>query len=180
MVFSKGTIPFLNSRILREFPLETTLEEVRRDERNRENERCKDYVLDANAVIRHFGVGDGQGGEKVRDLFEQAERNHARLFMSVINLGEVLYVLLKQLGEQRAFQYIQALQPAVTLIDADANRTTAAATLKHQYKIGYADSFAASLAIAPKATLVSADPSFEKIGKSLKWMRLPKFDPKNR
>jgi hypothetical protein len=32
----------------------------------------KDYVLDANAVIRYFGVGDGQGGDKVRGLFEQA------------------------------------------------------------------------------------------------------------
>jgi predicted nucleic acid-binding protein len=138
----------------------------------------KEYVLDANAVIRYFGVGDGQGGEKVRGLFEQAERNQAHLSMSVINLGEVLYVLLKHIGEQRAFQYIQALQHAVTLIDADANKTIEAATLKHQYKLGYADSFAAALALSSKATLVSADPSFEKIGTSLKWMKLPKFDPK--
>jgi predicted nucleic acid-binding protein len=140
----------------------------------------KEYVLDANAVIRYFGVGDGQGGEKVRGLFEQAERNQAHLSMSVINLGEVLYVLLKHIGEQRAFQYIQALQHAVTLIDADANKTIEAATLKHQYKLGYADSFAAALALSSKATLVSADPSFEKIGKSLKWMKLPNFDPKGR
>jgi predicted nucleic acid-binding protein len=140
----------------------------------------KEYVLDANAVIRYFGVGDGQGGEKVRGLFEQAERNQAHLSMSVINLGEVLYVLLKHIGEQRAFAYIQALQHAVTLIDADTNKTIEAATLKHQYKLGYADSFAAALALSLKATLVSADPSFEKIGKSLKWMKLPKFDPKGR
>jgi len=138
----------------------------------------KDYVLDANAVLRYFGVSDGQGGEKVRGLFEQAERNETRLSMSVINLGEVLYILLKHIGEQRAIQYIQALQHAVTMMDADMNRTMQAATLKHQYKIGYADSFAAALALESRATLVSADPSFEKIGKPLKWMRLPKFDPK--
>jgi hypothetical protein len=42
-----------------------------------------------------------------------------------------------------------------------------------------ANSFAAALALASKATLVSADSSFEKVGKSLKWMRLPKFDPTN-
>jgi predicted nucleic acid-binding protein len=138
----------------------------------------KEYVLDANAVIRYFGVGDGQGGEKVRALFELAERNQAHLLMSVINMGEVLYILLKHLGEQRAFHYIQALRHAVTMIEADANRTVEAATLKHQFKLGYADSFAAALALASKATLVSADPSFEKLGKSLKWMRLPRFDPK--
>ncbi len=140
----------------------------------------KDYVLDANAVLRYFGVGDGQGGEKVRGLFEQAQRNESRLTMSVINLGEVLYILLKHIGQQRALQYIQALQHAVTVMDADVNRTLQAATLKHQYKIGYADSFAAALALESSATLVSADASFEKIGKPLKWMRLPKFDPKIR
>ncbi|MGC1872873.1 MAG: PIN domain-containing protein [Acidobacteriaceae bacterium] len=140
----------------------------------------KEYVLDANAVIRYFAVGDGQGGEKVRGLFEDAERGHVRLFMSVINMGEVFYILLKHIGEQRALHYVQVLQHAVTMIDADANRTIEAATLKHQYKLGYADSFAAALALASKATLVSADPSFEKVGKSLKWMRLPKFDAKRR
>ncbi len=64
----------------------------------------KDYVLDANAVIRYVGVGEGQGGEKVRGLFEQGERNRARLSMSETNMGEVLYILLKHLGEQRSFQ----------------------------------------------------------------------------
>jgi len=28
-----------------------------------------------------------------------------------------------------------------------------------------------------KATLVSADPSFEKLGNTLKWVRLPKYEP---
>ena len=140
----------------------------------------KEYVFDANAVIRYFAVGGGQGGDKVRGLFEQAERNQARLSMSVINMGEVFYILLKHIGEQRALQYVQVLQHAVTMIDADANRTIEAATLKRQYKLGYADSFAAALALESKATLVSADPSFEKVGKALKWMRLPKFDAKRR
>jgi len=140
----------------------------------------KDYVLDANAVIRYFKVGNAGGGEKVQDLFLQAQRNQARLSMSVINMGEVLYILLKYLGEQRALHYIQALQHAVTMVEADASQTIEAARLTHQYKLGYADSFAAVLALASKATLVSADTSFEKVGKSLKWMRLPKFEPKNR
>ena len=139
----------------------------------------KDYVLDANAVLRYFGVGAGRGGEKVRGMFEQAQRKEAHLSMSAINVGEVLYILLKHAGEERALQYIQALQHAVTMVDADVNRTIRAATLKHQYKIGYANSFAAALALESRATLVSADPSFEKIGKPLKWMRLPKFDPKS-
>ncbi len=138
----------------------------------------KDYVLDANAVIRFFKVGNAGGGEKVQELFLQAQRNQARLSMSVINMGEVLYVLIKNVGEQRALHYIQVLQHGVTIVEADVRQTIQAATLKHRYKLGYADSFAAALALASKATLVSADPSFESVGKSIKWMRLPKFDPR--
>ena len=140
----------------------------------------KEYVLDANAVLRYFSVGDGRGGEKVRGLFEQAERDQARLSMSTINLGEVLYVLLKYVGEERALEYVKALRHAVTMVDADTSRAIAAARLKHRYKLGYADSFAAALAIELKATLVSSDPAFEKVGKDLKWMRLPKFEAKKR
>jgi predicted nucleic acid-binding protein len=140
----------------------------------------KQYVLDANAVLRYFGISEGGGGEKVRGLFEQAERGQAQLSMSAINLGEVFYILLRRVGEERAVHYVQALQHAVTMVDADENRTLGAARLKHRSKLGYADSFAAALAVELKATLVSADPAFEAVGKGLKWMRLPKFEAKRR
>jgi ribonuclease VapC len=135
----------------------------------------KEYVLDANAVLRYFGVSEGQGTNKVRALFEQAERGQASLSMSVINLGEVLYVLLKHVGESRARHYVQVLQHVVTMVEADTAQALGAAEMKRKYKLGCADSFAAMLAMTLKATLVSADPAFEKLGKTLKWVRLPKF-----
>jgi predicted nucleic acid-binding protein len=95
--------------------------------------------------------------------------------MSVINLGEVLYVLLRHVDEQRARHYIQVLQNVVAMVEADSPQALSAAEIKHRYKLGYADSFAATLAMTRRATLVSADPAFEKVGKSLKWLRLPGF-----
>ena len=135
----------------------------------------KEYVLDANAVLRYFGVSEGHDSNKIRALFEQAERRQARLSMSVVNLGEVFYVLLKHVGEPRARHYVQVLQHVATMVEADAAQALGAADMKHRYKLGYADSFAATLAVTSKATLVSADPAFEKLGKTLKWVRLPKF-----
>ena len=137
----------------------------------------KDYVLDANAVLRYFKMGNAGDGDRVLDLFLQAQRNQARLSISVVNLGEVFYILLRNVGEQRAVDYIRVLKHGVTIVEADVSGTMQAATLKHRYKLGYADSFAAALALATKATLVSADPNFENVGKSLKWIRLPKFTP---
>lgn len=138
----------------------------------------KEYVLDANAVLRYFGVGEGEGAKKVRSIFAMAERGQAHVSMSVINLGEVLYVLLRHTGEETAIEYIQTLRHAATMVDADFDLTIDAAMIKHRYKLGYADSFAAALAFSLGATLVSADPCFERIGRTLKWLRLPRLIPK--
>jgi hypothetical protein len=100
----------------------------------------KEYVLDANAVLRYLGVGEVQSGERVHGLFEQAERNQATLSMSVINLGEALYILLKYVDEQRillkyvdeqrAVQYLQTLQHVVTVIDANARGRDSEASMQ--------------------------------------------------
>jgi hypothetical protein len=55
----------------------------------------KEYVLAANAVLRYFGASAGRGTNKVRALFEQAERGQAGLSMSGVNLGKVFFVLFK-------------------------------------------------------------------------------------
>ena len=137
----------------------------------------KDYVLDANAVLRYLGVSQGHGADKVLALLRRAEHGQVRIHMSVINLGEVVYVLLKHLNELKVRDYVEKLQHVVTMVEADALQAFRAAEMKHRYKIGYADSFAATLAVRLKATLVSADPAFEKLGTSLKWLRLPSYAP---
>ncbi len=136
----------------------------------------KEFVFDANAILRYFRVVDADGGDKVQVLFDRAKQAEAHLLMSVVNFGEVYYVLLKLVGERATRDYINRLQNSVTLVDADQASCLEAALLKHRYKIGYADCFAASLALSRKATLVSADPAFQKFGKSLKWLRLPHYD----
>jgi ribonuclease VapC len=135
----------------------------------------KHYVLDANAALRYLMGAENDGSERVRSLVRDGERGATRLSMSVINLGEVLYILVKSVDEARALQAIRELRQVISIADADMERTTQAAILKYRYKLGYADSFAAALAMEYDATVVSADPSFEKLGKKLRWMKLPRF-----
>lgn len=131
--------------------------------------------MDANAILRYLDPGSASGGDKVRRLFEEAADNQARLWMSVINMGEVLYILMKRAGEEIAFKHVRAIQQVISLVDADWEQTVQAAILKHHYKLGYADSYAAALAIERKATLVSADTAFRKLGRRIRWMKLPPF-----
>lgn len=135
----------------------------------------KHYVLDANAALRYLMGAENDGSERVRSLVRDGERGATRLSMSDINLGEVLYILMKSVDEPRALQTIRELRQVISIADADMERTTQAAILRYRFKLGYADSFAAALAMEYDATVVSANPSFEKLGKKLRWMKLPRF-----
>ena len=136
----------------------------------------REYVLDANAAIRYFKPGPNDtGAEKIDSLIEDARSGRSKIWMSAVNLGEVFYTLLRWLRDDEALKYIDILQQAAIIHTPDVNHTISAARLKHGYKLGYADSFAAALAIERGATLVSADPVFEKLDRKLKWMKLPQF-----
>ena len=61
----------------------------------------------------------------------------------------------------------------VRLEPAGKQEAYEAAALKSVYKLPYADSFAAALALREHATLVTSDPHFEKLGRQLSilWLR---------
>lgn len=135
----------------------------------------KEYVLDANAVTRYMGASKGEGRDKIIGLFELGRQSRVTIVMSVVNLGEVAYVLLKQYGEEKTNAMIKVLLHGLTLVDADREAVLEASRYRYTHHVSYADAFAVALALKRKATLVSADSAFEKFGKNLKWLRLPAY-----
>jgi ribonuclease VapC len=129
--------------------------------------------LDANALLIFFA--DRPGARRVDSLFREALRVHEALLMSAINWGEVVYSMWKEAGEREARSFIMdALHLPLIILPVDRERATQAAELKSRHALGYADSFAAALAIEQAAILVSADPEFQKLGKRLKILPLPR------
>ena len=99
--------------------------------------------------------------------------------MSAVNWGEVFYIEWRRHGEVLARQAEANLQRLpVIVVAADRDRATRAASIKQKHNLGYADSFAAELAIEQKATLVTADPEFSKMGKALSIYALPRHETK--
>lgn len=134
------------------------------------------YVLDANALIGFFEGRETAAG-KVRQMISEANRLELPLFMSAVNWGEVFYMEWRYHGEAKAREveaYLYRLPIAV--IAADLERATRAATLRQKHNLGYADSFAAELAMERSAWLVTADPEFSKLGKALSVYSLPKHN----
>jgi len=134
------------------------------------------YVLDANALIGFFEERTGSG-TKMRHLLEQALRDDVPLLMSAVNWGEVFYMEWRYRGEANAYEAESRLrQLPIAVIGVDQDRATRAAALKQKHGLGYADSFAAELAIERSAWLVTADPGFAKVGKGLSILSLPRHE----
>ncbi len=131
------------------------------------------YVLDANALLIY--LGNRQGAARVQALLNESLRNRSPLLMSALNWGEVVYSIWKQGGEAEARRVEKNIAHLpLAILPADRERAAAAAELKARHDLGYADSFAAELALANEATLVTAHPEFAKLGKRLAVLSLPR------
>jgi predicted nucleic acid-binding protein len=139
-------------------------------------EDSRRYVLDANALVGLFE--DRQRiAEKVERLLSNAALHDVPLLMSAVNWGEVFYTEWRTRGEAQAWQAETVLQEMpIAIIAVDRERATRAAALKQKHGLGYADAFAAELAIERAAWLVTADPEFSKIGKALSLYPLPRHE----
>ena len=133
------------------------------------------YVLDANALI---GLFEDRHviAEKVEHLLRDALLRDLPVFMSAINWGEVFYLEWRYHGELKAREAEAKLQEMpIAVIGVDRERASRAGALKQKHSLGYADAFAAELAIERGAWLVTADPEFSKVGKALSIYSLPRY-----
>jgi predicted nucleic acid-binding protein len=134
------------------------------------------YVLDANALIGFFEDREAIAG-KIERLIDKAVRRELPLVMSAVNWGEVFYTAWRRHGEIQARQAEAKMQELpIAVIAVDQDRATRAAAIKQKHNLGYADAFAAELAIERAAWLVTADPEFSRVGKSLSVYSLPRHE----
>lgn len=120
------------------------------------------YVLDSFALLAYFQADPG--GEKVRNLLKEASTEKATAFLSDINLGEVLYITERRLGQDMADNTLEDIfRLPVQLADASTERVVGAAHVKAGYAISYADAFVVALAQELEATIITADPEFQKV-----------------
>lgn len=124
----------------------------------------KHVVFDSYAFIALF-LGE-KGSETVRDLLVRISKDELTGSITVINVGEIFYMISRKSNVKKAEEAIEAiLQFPITIINADLKLTLEAAGLKARHKLSYADAFAAALSISQKATLVTGDPEFKNLKK---------------
>lgn len=129
------------------------------------------YVLDSYALLAY--AEKEIGCDEVGEILKMSLDGRARIFLSVINWGEMYYIALREGGKVTAEEYRTTFASyPITVVDADKELTLHAAALKAFNKISYADAFAAALTLMKDGVLVTGDPEFKPLeGKiKLKWL----------
>ena len=124
--------------------------------------KAKSLVFDSWAILAY--LGDEKSAQEVADLITNAHENRLPMTMSVINAGEVWYILSREISEPKADSALTDLAAlGIELIDVDWSITRIASTFKARGKMSYADCFAAALAKDRKSDLVTGDKEFRQV-----------------
>jgi predicted nucleic acid-binding protein len=118
------------------------------------------YILDSYALLAYFQAEPA--GVKVRKILKDAMSHHIVAYLSVISLGEIYYIIARKVGEEKADASIEDIYCLpISLIDATKERVLAAAHIKAQHAVSYADAFVVAAAVEHSATIVTGDPEFK-------------------
>jgi ribonuclease VapC len=120
------------------------------------------YVLDSFAVLAL--LNDEAGAARVEELLRQASKGEAQVFISLINLGEVLYIVERRWGEERLRSMLAYLDStALKITEVERKQVLAAVHIKAHHPLSFADAFCVALAREMNATILTSDVEFNTI-----------------
>jgi len=126
-------------------------------------------VIDSWALIAFFE--DENAAEEVERILNLASVNRCKLFMSVVNWGEVYYSTMRKTSREVADKVagqIASLPIEIVGVSEDLAMVKQASLYKASYKMSYADCFAAALAKEKKAELITGDLEFKNVENEIK------------
>ena len=120
------------------------------------------YILDSFALLAYLGGEAGE--ERVKEILRETFRGNNRTLMSLINLGEVVYITERERGLAKAQEVLAIIeQLPIEILSVDRQVVLGAAHVKANYPVAYADAFAIMAAQANDGVLVTGDPEFEMV-----------------
>jgi ribonuclease VapC len=132
------------------------------------------FVLDSFALLAY--LQDEPVASRIEKLLDNAAKEKCSLFLSIINLGEILYITERRGGVVKAQDALALIQQLpIEILFVDEQTVFAAAHIKANHSISYADSFAVAAAMQEDAAIVTADPEFHSVEAIVKveWLPAP-------
>jgi len=124
-------------------------------------------ILDAYALVAFFEREAGY--ETVKEALLASVEKGAPLLMTSVNYAEVLHIVLRECGQSKAEDIEKTISTMpIEIVDVDRQIAKAAAQYKVQFKLSYADCFAAALTSMKKGELLTGDHEFDQVKNILK------------
>jgi ribonuclease VapC len=118
------------------------------------------YVLDSYALLTYLGGEVGEG--RVKEILHDASMGESRALISLINMGEVVYITERERGLAKAQEVLAMIeQLPVEILPVDRQTVLAAAHIKAHYPVAYADAFAITAAQSHEGVVLTGDPEFD-------------------
>ena len=119
-------------------------------------------ILDSYALLSYLGGEPGEG--RVKEILHDASLGEIRALMSLINLGEVVYITERERGMAKAQEVLAMVeQLPIEVLPVERQTVLAAAHIKAKHPVAYADAFAIAAAQELKGSLITGDPEFETV-----------------
>jgi predicted nucleic acid-binding protein len=120
-------------------------------------------VIDSWALLEWL-LGQ-PGAPKVRELLDQETGGQQQLVMNWINVGEVIYMLVRKRSQHASEDFLRRLPSLpIRLVLPTADSFIRAARIKSKSKLSYADAFAVDLAVQEQGGIVTGDPEIAALG----------------
>lgn len=129
------------------------------------------FVLDSFALLAYFQAEPR--GLKVREILKQVRSGEAEAFLSLINLGEILYIVERKIDRGTSIETLHDVaELPIRIAEVTAERVVSAAHIKASFPISYTDAFAVALAEEMHAAVVTGDPEFKQVESLVTVLRL--------
>jgi len=128
-------------------------------------------VLDSFALVSLFHREPGWQVVQ-RALYDQ-EKSRSRAILSWINWGEFYYTVKHRVGTARTTEALRLLeQLPIELFPVDHALVRAAAEIKSEHALSYADAFCVATAQRLDATVLTGDPEFNSVKRliRIRWL----------
>jgi ribonuclease VapC len=130
------------------------------------------YVLDSFAFIAY--LEDEPAAQRIQKILKDAEENKCKVYISIINLGEILYSVERNNGLAKTHETLALIQSLpIEILPADNQTVLAAAHIKANHPISYADAFVVVAAQKINGTIMTGDSEFEEVTKlaKIEWLK---------
>lgn len=124
------------------------------------------YVLDTSAVF--VFLNREKGFARVKTLLENQSKDKQELYLSLLSLGEIYYILIREVGEAEAASIIAKIESLdLHIVEVDTTLTKTSAKIKAKGGLSFTDSLVIATAIKYKAKVITGDQEFKKFAKQV-------------